>query len=1052
MVLKTITIRLAALATAGLLIFAATGVYAQNVLPVAAPRTLSYQGILKSTSTANGTAGNILAGARLLTVTLYGDANGTMQLWQSKISTPVDSNGVFNCTLGSADNPLPTPAAMDRSIWLGVAIDNAPELRPLSQVTASAYAINVADNAITTGKLADTAVTTQKLATGAVQSANLADAAVTTAKLADSSITAEKMNMNYVSSISVNGQPVTGAGTNLNIVAGDGLNAIWVPDQSTLTLSGTGAGGGMKTMSLSDWSLTGNAGTSVPTNFIGTTDAENLWIEVNGTIAMRFIQGGTTPNVVGGDISNVGDNTSGGGDFLGGGSHDTAISDQSSVVGGYKNAIDTFSYNSFIGGGSYNKIYNSTLNSVIGGGIYDTIQEASDWSAIVGGLDNRIDSESYYSFIGGGDSNLIVQTSMWGKNDHNAEYATIAGGHHNAAYDYGTFVGGGESNLAGEEDASVLGGLNDTVLSPQSAIAGGYLNRIGFNEVEGGSQMSFIGAGFKDSIDAAYSSIVGGFKNHIDSLADTSFIGGGASNHIVSGASYSVIGGGVSNIIDDSAKHSFIGGGRQNYIDGPFSVIGGGDSNSIYAYGADHNVISGGLGNIELDPSFGTISGGAYNYLGWNSWNSAVAGGYKDSIFSPDCFLGAGVSDKIDSNCLYTVLGGGALNYIDSSRNSFLGGGWGNYIKGWNSTLVGGDSNTVSAPYAFLGGGLLDTITTSSEYSSIGGGRENSIAGSLIVNSGPRSDTLPGPYNVIAGGDSNKILAAYSTIGGGQYNVISDNADHAAIPGGDSLIANSYAQTVIGYNNLESSNVKKLQAVTGGGAGSPLDDPLLIVGNGTTAANRGNAFEVSYNGHTTVYNERGSCGAIQTGDGGSCSNGGPPLSTDVAPIIGATHQDNIIYAWGDVAPDPNGVGGHSDTSDHNQVNVLSEFGVYRVKRVGTGQYQIWIDLKKPDGGLSNQSFQNGAVPTCGLNNVGDLSFEGDVPFLAASPQVTLIYDGWSELSDGCPGTAVCNMAIPSVTRLWYDTGTNLMTFEVIIQTPDCNLTDRSFTFQVVGRP
>src|SRR5487761_2279107 len=133
-------------------------------------RTPSYQGGLMPSG-----GGIKAAGSRLLTVTLYGDANGTIKLWQSSMNTTVDSNGVFNCLLGSADNPLPDPAAMDRPSWLGVAVDNGPEMRPLSQVTASAYALNVVDNAITTAKLADNAVTS--------------------AKIADSSITASKVKM-----------------------------------------------------------------------------------------------------------------------------------------------------------------------------------------------------------------------------------------------------------------------------------------------------------------------------------------------------------------------------------------------------------------------------------------------------------------------------------------------------------------------------------------------------------------------------------------------------------------------------------------------------------------------------------------------------------------------------------------------------------------------------------------------------------------------------------------------------------------------------------------
>src|SRR4029077_17775088 len=109
------------------------------------------QGVLMTT----GTNGTNATSSRLLTVTLYSDANGNNKLWQSTMNTQVDTNGVFNCTLGTAENPLPQPSVMDRPIWLGVAINGGVELRPLSQVTASAYALNVVDNAITTAKLAD---------------------------------------------------------------------------------------------------------------------------------------------------------------------------------------------------------------------------------------------------------------------------------------------------------------------------------------------------------------------------------------------------------------------------------------------------------------------------------------------------------------------------------------------------------------------------------------------------------------------------------------------------------------------------------------------------------------------------------------------------------------------------------------------------------------------------------------------------------------------------------------------------------------------------------
>ncbi|HEY3875214.1 MAG TPA: hypothetical protein VGM92_07035 [Candidatus Kapabacteria bacterium] len=157
--------------------------------------------------------------------------------------TPLlDSSGVFNMMLGSSGNPLPDAQAMDRPLWLGISIDGAPELRPLSQLSASPFALNVAD----------------------------------------SSITAQKLNVNYVSSISVDGQPITGRGTNVNIVSGPGLNATWIPTSSSLLLSGTGNGPDAKTMAVGDpWLEGGNYIASPATEFLGSTDSSAIEIHVN---------------------------------------------------------------------------------------------------------------------------------------------------------------------------------------------------------------------------------------------------------------------------------------------------------------------------------------------------------------------------------------------------------------------------------------------------------------------------------------------------------------------------------------------------------------------------------------------------------------------------------------------------------------------------------------------------------------------------------------------------------------------------------------------------
>ena len=52
------------------------------------------------------------------------------------------------------------------------------------------------------------------------------------------------------------------------------------------------------------WSLTGNAGTTPGTHFLGTTDATNLTLAVNGGAALRLEPDATSPNLIGGHVDN----------------------------------------------------------------------------------------------------------------------------------------------------------------------------------------------------------------------------------------------------------------------------------------------------------------------------------------------------------------------------------------------------------------------------------------------------------------------------------------------------------------------------------------------------------------------------------------------------------------------------------------------------------------------------------------------------------------------------------------------------------------------------
>ena len=52
------------------------------------------------------------------------------------------------------------------------------------------------------------------------------------------------------------------------------------------------------------WSLTGNAGTTPGTNYLGTSDNQALELKVNGARALRLEPNATSPNLIGGYSGN----------------------------------------------------------------------------------------------------------------------------------------------------------------------------------------------------------------------------------------------------------------------------------------------------------------------------------------------------------------------------------------------------------------------------------------------------------------------------------------------------------------------------------------------------------------------------------------------------------------------------------------------------------------------------------------------------------------------------------------------------------------------------
>ncbi len=203
---------------------------------------------------------------------------------------------------------------------------------------------------------------------------------------------------------------------------------------------------------------------------------------------LRTEQNATSPNVVGGHISNtvssvavVGAVIAGGGSAVSpnqvsisspyatvsGGAGNTAGSDYAVVGGGFGNTADddytvvgggannTAGGNyATVGGGSNNTA--SGNQATVGGGSNNTASSTN--TTVAGGLGNT--ATSSYATIGGGDGNTA------------GSYATIGGGADNTASGADAVVGGGRNNLASGNNATVPGGLANTASGGYSFAAG----------------------------------------------------------------------------------------------------------------------------------------------------------------------------------------------------------------------------------------------------------------------------------------------------------------------------------------------------------------------------------------------------------------------------------------------------------------------------------------------------------------------------------------------------------------------------------------------------
>jgi hypothetical protein len=118
------------------------------------PRQITYQGYLDSLN-------NPYTGNRMMRFKIYDDATGGNNLWTEDHASVAIFDGFFQVQLGSI-----TPLNLDFDIpyWLGISIENEPELVPRTALTSTPYSFNIKDGSVTTTKLQDNAVTLPKIA------------------------------------------------------------------------------------------------------------------------------------------------------------------------------------------------------------------------------------------------------------------------------------------------------------------------------------------------------------------------------------------------------------------------------------------------------------------------------------------------------------------------------------------------------------------------------------------------------------------------------------------------------------------------------------------------------------------------------------------------------------------------------------------------------------------------------------------------------------------------------------------------------------------------
>ncbi len=767
-------------------IFVAQSAIAQSRGESEVPRTISYQGMVSS-----ATGARFPSGDYAVTVRLYADEHGREVVWEGEYRTRVE-NGLLNLELGSGDYPLPGSSAMDRSLWIGIQVGEGPEMTPRTRLSAVPYALTVPDG----------------------------------------SVTFDKLGVDYVSSIMIDGEKVTGKGSSLNITGGEGVDLRYDRLGGSMQIDlrrsgedegtkGDGEKGGSTQTPNSTvyWSEAGNSGTTPGTNYVGTSDAEELEIHVNSgdTTAnagdkrvMLYDPQPNSPNLIGGYQGNLpgrGSTIEGG--TIGGGGRNNGVNEVKDDYG-------------TIGGGSGN----------IAGG-FDTTSTDDPYATVGGGLGNRAQRD--YSTVGGGRENQAQ-----------GYISTVGGGDRNKTQGWYSTVGGGRFNEAQAESSTVGGGRDNQAQASYSTVGGGR-----FNEAQG--YISTVGGGDSNKAQASYSTVGGGRFN--EAQASYSTVGGGQENEAQEYSS--TVGGGQEN--EAQGAYSTVGGGYNNQAQASFSTVGGGRDNQARGYSS---TVGGGRNNRADTAS--AIPGGRYltvgdNSFGFNGDNTTTPTQTDISAHNRTAYFGnvdlwIGNVDGLPRELRFYEGNNGNFTYSGATAPLYVGF---KAPQALASTRTTSTLYTLPTDFPSANGALLSSSTTgtlswstpSQDWALTGNGgttpgtnyvgTSDAVELEIHVNSGDTTanagdkrvmlyDPQPNSPNLIGGYQGN-LPGRGSTIeggtigGGGRNNGVNEvKDDYGTIGGGSGNIAGGF----------DTTSTDDPYATVGGGLGNRAQRDYSTVGGG----------------------------------------------------------------------------------------------------------------------------------------------------------------------------------------------------------------------------